>query len=56
MTYVVDFARGVYYAGQPEFDLVVVLSPFVNFVIISVLFLGFLVVGTSLFIRREQNR
>ena len=56
MTYVVDFARGVYYAGQPEFDLVVVLSPFVNFVIISTLFLGFLVVGTSLFIRREQNR
>jgi len=56
MTYVVDFTRGIYYWGQPEFDQIVVLSPFVNIAIITALFGVFLVLGTHLFMRREQHR
>jgi ABC-2 type transport system permease protein len=56
MTYVVDFTRGIYYAGQPEFDLVVAANPLYNIIIIGMLFLVFLVVGTALFVRRERNR
>ena len=56
MTYVVDFTRGVYYWGQPEYDQVVVMSPFVNIAIITVLFGVFLVLGTHLFMRRERHR
>ena len=56
LTYAVDFMRGVYYWGQPEFDQVVVLSPFVNFGIIVLLFTVFLFIGSFLFMRRERNR
>lgn len=56
MTYAVDFTRGIYYWGQPEFSEVVVLSPVINLLIMGGLFAGFLFVGTYLFVRKEKNK
>ena len=56
MRYAVDLARGVFYVGQPEYPLVTLQSPLVNLAIIGTLFAIFLVAGTVLFLRREQNR
>lgn len=56
LRYAVDLARGVFYAGKPEYNLVVLQPPLVNAAIIGVMFAVFLVVGTTLFVRSEQNR
>ena len=56
MRYAVDLVRGVYYAGLPEYDSVVLQGPLVNLGIIAVLFGVFLMVGTMLFVRKERNR
>ena len=56
MRYAVDLTRGVFYAGQPEAPKVVLAGPFINLAIIVGLFVVFLVVGTSLFVRGERNR
>ncbi len=56
LRYAVDFARGIFYAGSPEYDKVVLQSPATNFAIIAVMFVVFLVVGTFLFVRGERNR
>ncbi|MEX2100890.1 MAG: ABC transporter permease, partial [Acidimicrobiia bacterium] len=56
MRYAVDFVRGLYYTGTPEYDRVVLLDPFTNFTIIAALFVAFMLVGTVLFVRAERNR
>jgi len=56
MRYAVDFARGLYYAGTPEHDKVVLLDPATNFLILGAAFLVFMVAGTILFVRAERNR
>ena len=56
MRYAVDLLRGVFYADSPDYFAVVLLSPAINFVIMTVLFLIFLVSGTWLFVRNERNR
>jgi len=56
MRYAVDLLRGVFYADSPDYLEVVLLSPAINFVIITMLFLIFLVSGTWLFVRNERNR
>jgi ABC-2 type transport system permease protein len=56
MRYAVDVTRGAFYTGQPDFGPVVLQPPIVNVAIIMALFLVFLVIGTTLFVRREQNR
>ncbi|MCB0166124.1 MAG: ABC transporter permease [Anaerolineae bacterium] len=56
MRYAVDFLRAVLYKDSPDYDLVVIDSAAVNFIIIAVLFGLFLVIGTFLFVRRERNR
>lgn len=56
MTYAVDFMRGVYYWGTPAYAKVVLMSPFLDLFIITVLFVVFLVVGTYFFVRNERNR
>jgi ABC-2 type transport system permease protein len=56
MRYVVDLLRDVVYAGRPEYDKVVLLGPAANLTAMAVLFAGFMVVGTALFVRRETNR
>lgn len=54
--YAVDLGRGLFYAGKPEYDLVVLSSPFFNFVIVVGMSILFIVVGTFIFVRSESNR
>lgn len=56
MTYAVDLIRGVYYAGKPEYSKVVLSNPLINLLIITLMFAGFLLIGTYLFVRNEKNR
>lgn len=56
MRYAVDLTRNVFYAGQPEYGQVVLESPLFNAGVMAVTFVVFLVLGTVLFVRREQNR
>ena len=56
MTYCLDLARAVVYAGTPEFASVVLFNPVVNFVAITALTVICLIVGTYLFARSEKNR
>ncbi len=56
MTYAVDFVRGLYYLGKPEYSKVVIHSPLTDLGIISVYFVVLLVVGTKIFVSRDCNR
>lgn len=56
MRYAVDLLRDVYYGIHPE-QVDVPLAPIgTNLAVIGVLFTIFIVVGTALFVRAEQNR
>lgn len=56
MTYAVDFFRGLYYWGHPDYDQVVLYPPLVNLLIITIMFLIMISIGTYLFVRNERNR
>ncbi len=56
MTYCLDLARSVVYAGTKEYDQVVLFNPMVNFVAIIALTVGCLIIGTFFFARTERNR
>lgn len=56
MTYCIDFARAVFYAGTPEYDLVVIHHPLTDLAVMAACFLVFTVVGTIMFTRSERNR
>ena len=56
MTYCLDLARAVVYAGSPEYANVVMFDPLINFVVIVVLTVACLVIGTFFFARSEKNR
>jgi len=56
MTYAVDFVRGVYYWGDPEYAKIVLYNPVIDFTIIAVLFVIMLTVGTYFFVRNERNK
>ena len=56
MTYCLDLARAVVYAGMPEYGSVVMFNPAVNFVAIFALTVVCLVIGTMFFARSEKNR
>jgi ABC-2 type transport system permease protein len=56
MRYAVDLLRGVAYAGTPEYDRVVLMSPVTNLAVMLAMFSAFLVLGTALFVRQETNR
>ncbi len=56
LRYAVDFARGAFYAGLPEFDRVVLASVSFNLVVIAAMFVAFLTFGTWSFVRAERNR
>lgn len=56
MRYVIDLARGVVFAGSPEYGRVVLLSPATNALVLGLMFVAFMVTGTMLFVRRETNR
>lgn len=56
MTYAVDFARGIFYLGRPEYSKVVLHSPLFNLGIIGLFFTTFVVLGTYFFVKNEKNR
>ncbi len=58
MRYPVDLMRHAVYAGRPESERAEALasSATMDLAVIAVLFVLFMVVGTALFVRREQNR
>ena len=56
MRYVIDLARGVVFAGTPEYGRVVLLNPVTNVAALGLMFVVFMVIGTALFVRRETNR
>jgi ABC-2 type transport system permease protein len=56
MRYAIDLLRDVYYAQLPESVPVALYALPVNAVVIGVMFVGFMVVGTTLFVRSERNR
>jgi len=56
MRYAVDLTRGIFYAGQPDYEAVVLFNPAFNSLVIIVMFLLFLSLGTWLFVRSERNR
>jgi ABC-2 type transport system permease protein len=57
LRYAVDLTRGVYYLGQPvTYQKVVLALPGVNLLIMTVMFVVFLVAGTLLFVRSERNK
>jgi ABC-2 type transport system permease protein len=56
MTYCIDLARSVVYAGTPEYSEVVLFNPVINLAAIITLTVVFLVVGTYFFARGEKNR
>jgi ABC-2 type transport system permease protein len=56
MTYAVDFIRGVYYWGKPEYSKVVLFNPLIDFGVIAVLSVIMITAGTYFFINNERNR
>jgi ABC-2 type transport system permease protein len=56
MRYAVDLTRNAFYAGLPEYPRVVVDDLATNLGIMAIGFVAFMVVGTALFVRAEQNR
>jgi ABC-2 type transport system permease protein len=56
MTYCVDLARSVVYAGTPEYSDVVLFPPAVSIIVVALMTTGFLVVGTWLFARAGKKR
>ncbi len=56
LRYAVDLERNVYYAGKPEYSKIVAEGPLVNIAFMVILFLIFLIVGTTVFVRSERNK
>jgi ABC-2 type transport system permease protein len=56
MTYCLDLARAVVYAGTPEYNSVILFNPFVTFIAIVVLTVLCLIIGTIFFARSETHK
>ncbi|MBM4420940.1 MAG: hypothetical protein FJ034_05045 [Chloroflexi bacterium] len=56
MRYAVDFQRGIFYGGRPEYGRVVLADPLFNFGVMAAAFVIFMAIGTTLFVRAERNR
>ena len=56
LRYAVDLLRGIYYAGTPQYNDVVLAPPLNNLAVMGVMFTVFMVAGTYLFVRGERNR
>jgi len=56
MRYAVDLVRGLFYAGSPDYDKVVLDPPATVFAIVAAGFVAFMAAGTALFVRSERNR
>ena len=56
MTYCLDLTRAVVYRGTAEYEKVVMFNPVVNFAIITILTVVFLIIGTFFYAKSEKNR
>jgi ABC-2 type transport system permease protein len=56
MTYCLDLARAVVYAGSPEYNSVVMFNPALNCAVIVALTVVCLMIGTFFFARSEKDR
>jgi ABC-2 type transport system permease protein len=56
LRYVTDLTRGLYYPGRFDYERVILTAPAIDLAVIGLLFVIFLVAGTALFVRSEQNR
>jgi ABC-2 type transport system permease protein len=56
MRYAIDLVRDVYYGGVPDAQPVALLGLPANLAIIAAVFVVFMLVGTTLFVRSERNR
>lgn len=56
LRYVVNFTRALFYAGQPVYAQVVLESPLLDLLVMTVMFIICFVAGTILFVRHERNR
>lgn len=56
LRYAVDLTRGLFYYGSPEAAVVVLEPVWVNLAVLTASFIGFMLVGTVLFVRAERNR
>lgn len=56
MRYAVDLTRDFFYAGRPDYIQAILQGPAYNLILMTAGFLLFLMIGTFLFVRKEQNR
>jgi ABC-2 type transport system permease protein len=56
MTYSIDLARNIFYAGKPGYATAVLYSPWIDVAVTVGTFLAFTLIGTWLFVRRDRNR
>jgi ABC-2 type transport system permease protein len=56
MTYSIDLARNIFYAGKPEYAFAVLHSPWLDLAVTIGFFLVFTIVGTYMFVRADRNR
>jgi len=56
MTYSIDLARNIFYAGKPEYAAAVLYSPWLDLAVTVGFFLVFTLIGTYFFVRRDRNR
>ena len=56
MTYSIDLARNIFYAGKPEYAFTTLHSPWLDLAVTVGFFLVFTIVGTYMFVRADRNR
>jgi ABC-2 type transport system permease protein len=56
MTYSIDLARNIFYAGKPEAAFAVLHDPLLDLLVTVGFFLVFTIVGTILFVRADRQR
>ena len=56
MRYAVDLTRDIFYLGRTDYVHAVLQGPVYNLALMTAGFLLFLVIGTFMFVRKEQNR
>jgi hypothetical protein len=56
MTYSIDLARNIFYAGKPEYALAVLHPFWFDLLVTVVVCVAFIAIGTFMFVRHDRNR
>ncbi len=56
MRYAIDLTRDIFYISRADYTNAILQGPVYNLALMTVAFLVFLLIGTFLFVRKEQNR